>query len=130
MQEDSEQQLQLFFSGLLGEELYTDLLVVEETLYLSVCKYRVPYQLTFDFLKAAVLPYTALIPMEESDLPILEKYLSRYRVRPSNAVHLACMEKEGVTRIVSEDAEFDKVKEVTRVWIPKLPRKAKGSSSP
>ena len=119
MVNDQHSKLQKFFSGLLNEELFTDLLVIEETLYISFSKYNVPYQLTLEFLKNAILPYAAITPMEESDISLLGNYLSRYPVKPSDAVHLACMEKEGITKIISEDKDFDKVKEVTRLWLPK-----------
>ena len=112
-------ELEKFYSGLLREELYCDVLVLEETLYLSMSKYRVPYQLSFEFLKTNVLPYLAVIPIEESDVSLMEKYLTKYKIKPSDTVHLAAMEKEGVTNIASEDGELDQVKEVKRVWFSK-----------
>jgi len=76
----------------------------------------VPNQLTFAFLKTNVLPFSSVIPIDESDVPIMESYLSRYKINPSDAIHLCAMEKEGVTNIASEDADFDQVKEVKRIW--------------
>lgn len=106
-----------FYTSLLKDELYTNLLVVDETLYLSMSKYNVSYQVTFEFLKASILPFTTVIPIEDSDMAAMERYLSKYRIKPSDAVHLAVMEKEGVVNIASEDEEFDKVKEVKRLWL-------------
>ena len=106
-----------FFTGLLKEELYTNLLVIDETLYISKSKYDVPYELTFSLLKTSVLPYTTIIPVEESDLSAVERYLSKYRLRPSDAIHLATMEKQGIANVASEDEDLDNVKEVRRIWL-------------
>jgi predicted nucleic acid-binding protein len=100
----------------LGEDLFVNVLILDETLYLSRSKYDVPYELSFEFLKTNVLPYSSVIPTDESDAPIMEKYLHRYKIKPSDAIHLSSMEREGVTNIASEDSEFDAVKEVERIW--------------
>jgi uncharacterized protein len=116
---EASSPLKEFYAGLLKEDLYTNLLVVDELLYLSFSKYRVPYPITLDFLKTTVLPFATLIPIEESDLQSLERYIVHYGIRPSDAIHLASMEKEGVTNIATEDEGFDKIKEVKRIWITK-----------
>ncbi len=82
-------------------------------------KYRVPYQLSFEFLKKNVLPYTTVFSMDESAVSLMEKYLSKYKINPSDALHLSAMEKEGVPNIASEDSELDAVREVRRVWFPR-----------
>lgn len=112
-------ELEKFYSSLLEEDLYTDVLTLDETLYLSMSKYRVPYQISFEFLKTNVLPYSTIIPIDESDVVSMENYLSRYKIKPSDAVHLSAMEKEGVTHIASEDGEFYDIKEVKRIWFSK-----------
>jgi uncharacterized protein len=67
-----------------------------------------------------VLPYTAVLPIDESDISIIEKYLSMYKIKPADAVHLSAMEKEGISNIASEDSEFDKVREVKRIRLSKI----------
>ena len=114
---DANKRVRGFYTRLLENDLSTDLLVVDETLYISRSKFRVPFDLTFKFLRTNILPYTDVISIEGSDIDHFESYLSRYHVSPSDAVHLAVMEKEGATRIASEDEEFDKVKEVKRIWL-------------
>ncbi len=116
---DQNSRLEEFYTSLLKEDLFTNLPVIDETLYLSSSKYHVSYQLTFEFIKGTVLPFASIIPMEESDISTMERYLTRYRIKPSDAIHLACMEKAGITNIASEDEEFDKIKEIKRIWIPK-----------
>lgn len=115
--EKERSRLEDFYAGLLKEDLFTNLLVLEETIYLSMSKYHVPYELTFDLLKRVIIPYVSIIPIEEQDWALVERYLSKYNVKPSDAVHLAVMEKEGITNIASEDAEFDKVRDIKRIWI-------------
>ncbi|MFH0848164.1 MAG: type II toxin-antitoxin system VapC family toxin [archaeon] len=110
------------FLRLLKEELYTNLLVLDETLYISKTKYRVPYDTTLSFLKRIILPYAAPIAVEESDIEDVETFLLKYGLKPSDAIHLATMEKEGVTHIVTEDEEFDRIKETKRIWLDKKPR--------
>ena len=115
--EKERSRLEDFYAGLLKEDLFTNLLVLEETIYLSMSKYHIPYELTFDLLKRVIIPYVSIIPIEEEDWALVERYLSKYNVKPSDAVHLAVMEKEGITNIASEDAEFDKVRDIKRIWI-------------
>jgi uncharacterized protein len=116
-QGDPKDPLEVFYVELLKEDLYTDVLALDETIYLSLSKFRVPYSLSFEFLRTSILPYSSVISIEGSDISEMEKYLSKYKLKPSDAIHLAVMEKEGVTNIASEDAEFDKVHEVRRIWL-------------
>jgi predicted nucleic acid-binding protein len=106
-----------FFKGLLRERLFTNMLVLDETLYVSRRRYAVPYTMTMDFLRRAFLPYTEIIPIAEEDLQATERYLTEYGVKPSDAIHLATMNKRGITSIVSEDEELDAVKGIRRVWL-------------
>lgn len=112
--------IEKFYVELLKEDLYTNALILDETLYISMSKHRVPYNLTVEFLKTNVLPFSTVIPIDESDVSLMEKYLSRYKLKPSDAIHLSTMEKLGVLNIASEDVEFDNVKEVKRIWFSKL----------
>lgn len=118
--EDSENHLQRFYLELLKEDLFTNALILDETLYISMARHRVPYNLSWDFLKANVLPFSTVIPIDESDVSLMEKYLGRYKLKPSDALHLSTMEKSGVVNIASEDVDFDDVKEVKRIWFSRL----------
>jgi len=116
MVDDERRLIEELFKRLLEEQLFTNMLVVDEVLYVSR-KYRVSYETTLDFLKNMVLPYAEVLPVEEEDLKPAEKYLLKYDLKPSDAIHLATMEKAGVRNIVSEDRELDKVKEIKRIWV-------------
>ena len=117
------------FIRLLKEDLYTNLLVLDETLYISKTRYRVPYDATLSFLKKIVLPYTAPIAVEGSDLETVESYLLEYNLKPSDAIHLATMKKEAATHIVTEDQEFDHIKETKRIWLDSKPSKNSAQQS-
>jgi predicted nucleic acid-binding protein len=106
-----------FFKSLLRKRLFTNMLVLDETLHVSKRRYAVPYAMTMNFLRRAFLPYTEIIPIAEEDLQATERYLTKYDVKPSNAIHLATMEKLGIASIVSEDEELDSVKGIRRVWL-------------
>jgi predicted nucleic acid-binding protein len=116
MVDDERRLIEELFRRLLEEQLFTGMLVVDEVLYISR-KYGVSYETTLDFLKNTVLPYAEVLPVEEEDLKPVEKYLLKYGLKPSDAIHLATMEKAGISNIVSEDREFDRVKGIKRIWV-------------
>jgi predicted nucleic acid-binding protein len=115
---DDRSAFEDLFKKLLREDLYINLLVVDETLYISTRKYGVSYDATLNFFENIILPYVEPITIDESDFKTVKKYLLKYAVKPSNAIHLATMEKKGISHIVSEDDDFDRVKEVRRIWLP------------
>jgi predicted nucleic acid-binding protein len=116
MVDDERRLIEELFRRLLEEQLFTNMLVVDEVLYISR-KYGVSYETTLDFLKNTVLPYAEVLPVEEEDFKPVEKYLLKYGLKPSDAIHLATMEKAGISNIVSEDREFDRVKGIKRIWV-------------
>jgi len=79
-------------------------------------RYGVPCSETFEFLRHVVLPFVEVVPLDSEDLYKAEKYLVNYAFKPSDALHIATMEKTGATLIVSEDKDFDKVAWIKRVW--------------
>jgi len=51
----------------------------------------------------------ALVPLRALD------FIERYNLRPRDAFHVAIMEEFGMNEIVTDDADFDKVKTITRI---------------
>jgi predicted nucleic acid-binding protein len=43
--------------------------------------------------------------------------IKRYKLDPRDAIHAACAITSGINTMVSEDPDFDRVKELKRVWI-------------
>jgi predicted nucleic acid-binding protein len=114
---EERSRIDRFFKSLLREHLFTSMLVLDETLHVSRRRYVVPYAMTMHLLRKVLLPFTEIIPIAEEDLQAAEKYLTRYDVKPSDAIHLATMDKAGITSIVSEDEELDAVKDKKRIWL-------------
>ena len=99
--------------------LYTDDLVLDELLYISKKKYGVPYEITFEFIDSIVMPYITVIPLGAEEFNEAREIILRYNLRPSDALHVGAMRSNGIKVIASEDADFDKVDGITRIWIPK-----------
>ena len=57
------------FRNILKEKLYTDVLVLDEVIYISKRKYGVPYEETIKFLDDIILPTVEILPIG------LEEYL-------------------------------------------------------
>lgn len=54
---------------------------------------------------------SALIPLRALD------FIEQYNLKPRDAFHCACMDEFQISAIVSDDADFDKVKNITRIKI-------------
>jgi predicted nucleic acid-binding protein len=97
--------------------LVTDVLVLDEVVWVSRKKYGVPYELALDFIDNLVLPFVSVLPLGEEHWETAKALMKEHGLKPSDALHLALMKKEGIEIIISEDREFDKVEGVKRVWI-------------
>ncbi len=98
-------------------KLYTDVLVLDELIYVSKKKYGIPYDITLDFIDSIVLPYVTIVCLGEEEHREAAKLILRYRLKPSDALHIAAMKTNGIRLVVSEDKELDRVPEVKRIWL-------------
>ncbi|RLE91004.1 MAG: PIN domain nuclease, partial [Thermoprotei archaeon] len=57
----------LYFDALRSYKLVTDVLVLDETIFVSWKKYNVPYKVTLSFIEGAVLPYVEILPLGEEE---------------------------------------------------------------
>jgi len=115
LQGERRKPFEEFWEALIEEEPILNVVVLDETLYISR-KYGVPYLETLEFLRRVVLPFTEVIPLGAEDFFAAEKYLVDYNLKPSDALHVATMEKAGTSLIVTEDKEFDRVAWIRRLW--------------
>jgi len=107
-----------FFDSLLNNsKFFTNILVLDELLYRSKKKYEVPYESTLDFIKIFVLNYCNVIKIGKKELSSLFSILSKYKLKPSDAIHVSSMLNNSINKILSEDKDFDYIKEITRIWI-------------
>ncbi len=100
-----------------NNELYTDILVLDETLYVSRKKYMVDYADTIDLLENAVLPFIKVLDIGLDEYQVAIKYMLDYGLKPSDAIHAATMEKNHIPYIATEDKHFDRIKWIKRIWI-------------
>lgn len=96
---------------------YTDVLVLDELIYISKKKYNIPYKVSVGFIESNVLPYVYVLSLGEDEYNYAVKILLEHSLKPSDALHLGVMMKNNITLIISEDKEFDKIPAIKRLWI-------------
>lgn len=115
--EAQRERYENFYIDLLTRyKLYTDDLVLDELLYVSRKKYKIPYEITAEFIDTIVLPYVTVLSLGANEYEVAKKVLLEYNVKPSDAFHVAAMVNNSIRYIISEDKEFDRVKEIERLW--------------
>jgi len=107
-----------FYLDLLSNHrAYSDILVLDELIYISKRKYNVPYGVTLNFIESIVLPYVEILPLGLKEFERAAEILKSINIKPSDALHAAVMIINGISKMVSEDREFDKIKEIERIWL-------------
>lgn len=107
-----------FYLNLMAEHrIYTDVLVLDEVIYVSKKRCSVPYVTTLSFIESIVLPYTTVLPLSEDEYKEAAKLIEKYNVKPSDALHIGAMITNRIPTLVSEDKELDRISEIKRVWI-------------
>jgi predicted nucleic acid-binding protein len=99
---------------------YTDVLVLDELMCISKKKYRVPYDVSIEFIDSSVLPYVNLLRLGEEEYLNAVKILEKYNIKPSDSIHLGAMAANNLSLIVSEDREYDKIPLIKRLWDERL----------
>lgn len=116
-QEDERKTYEdLYYNALSSFEVFTDILVLDELIWVSKKKYNVPYDLTLSFIRNAVLPYVEILHIDTKILDIFFNVLAKYKLKPSDAIHVAVMLTHNIRTIISEDIDFDNIKEIKRIW--------------
>ncbi|ALM74457.1 type II toxin-antitoxin system VapC family toxin [Thermococcus barophilus] len=99
-----------------NSKLYTDVLVLDEVIHVSRKKYKVPYSETIGMLDEIIIPYVEVLPIGLMEYLKAKENILRYNLKPSDALHLAVIENNGIQAIVTEDKDFDKIP-IKRIWI-------------
>jgi predicted nucleic acid-binding protein len=108
-----------FYSSLLlNYKAYLDVLVLDELIYISKKRYNVPYEISIKFLESIVLPYVQILPLSEVEYKKASEILKISNVKPSDALHIAVMMINNITKIASEDKELGKIRGIERIWLP------------
>jgi predicted nucleic acid-binding protein len=98
--------------------LFTNVLVLDELLYISKKKYNVPYSVTVEFIENVVLPFTEVLQLGLPEYLASAEIVLKTRLKLSDALHVASMRLNGISTIASEDREFDNTMNLDRVWVP------------
>ncbi|RLG88019.1 MAG: PIN domain nuclease [Thermoprotei archaeon] len=101
---------------LLNHELYTNIIALDETIYVSKRKYEVSVKDTIEFIDRAVLPYIDVLPIGLNEYLRAKEYMAKYKLKPSDSIHVATIENYGLQAIATEDEDFDRVG-IKRLWI-------------
>ena len=96
---------------------YTDVLVLDELIYISKKKYNIPYNVSIKFVETNILPYTTVLNLGEEEYEYATEIIVKHNLKPSDALHIGVMMNNNITLIVSEDRGFDRIPAVKRLWI-------------
>jgi len=96
---------------------YTDVLVLDELIYISKKKYNIPYDVSIKFVETNILPYTTVLNLGEEEYEYATEIIAKHNLKPSDALHIGAMMNNNITLIVSENRGFDRISAVKRLWI-------------
>ncbi|MEX2752644.1 MAG: type II toxin-antitoxin system VapC family toxin [Candidatus Freyarchaeota archaeon] len=99
-----------------GEQLLVNMIVIDETTWILTQKYGFPLSEVFELIDR-LMSLIEVIPVNYTEYDVMKKVMMEYGLKPSDAIHVASMNKSGAQHIVSEDKEFDKVPWIKRIWL-------------
>ena len=115
--DDLARRLDAFYADLVRDnEVYTNVIVLDELIHVSRRKYGVSYPETISFIEDVILPAVKVLPITFNDYLTAKEILLRYNLRPPDALHIATIQNNGLQAIVSEDEEFDSLP-LKRLWL-------------
>ena len=96
---------------------YTDVLVLNELIYISKKKYNIPYKVSIKFIETNILPYITILNLGEEEYKYATEMITKHNLKPSDALHIGAMMNNDIKVLASENREFDRIPEVERIWI-------------
>ena len=96
---------------------YTDVLVLDELIYISKKKYNIPYKVSIKFVETNILPYITILNLGEEEYKYATEIITKHNLKPSDTLHVSAMINNNITLIVSEDREYSRIPTVKRLWI-------------
>ncbi len=97
-------------------EAITNIVVINEVVWILRKKYGIESEEIFDFLDR-FLNFVEFVPLEAEDYELMRDFILRYSLKPSDALHVSSMKRSGAKLIVSEDPDFDRVEWIKREWV-------------
>ena len=99
-----------------GSRLLVNMSIIDEAIWILTRKYRIPIGNVLEFMDR-LGPLFDVVALDYMDYDAMKEAITEYRLRPSDALHVASMRRTGAVYIASEDEEFDKIPWVRRVWL-------------
>ena len=99
-----------------GDRLFVNMIVIDEVLWILTKKYKIPLSEVLELVDR-LIPLLEVIPLDYTDYDVMRKAVMNYGLKPSDALHIASMNKAGIKHIISEDEEFDKIPWIRRIWL-------------
>lgn len=99
-------------------EPITNMVVIDEVVWILWKKYSIDKEEIFDFLDR-IVEFLTIIALDEADYKRLKELMLNYGLKPSDALHVSTMSKTKTSRIITEDGEFDSVEWLKRIWLGK-----------
>lgn len=105
-----------FYKKLLREDLYTDVLALDEAIYVSKKKYGIDVKDTIVFIDSVILPYVEILSLGNMEYLKAREYILKYNLKPSDALHMAVIDNYNLQAIATEDSDYDRT-HVKRIWV-------------
>ena len=67
-----------------------------------------------ELIESTVLPYSEILSLGEREYEKAAEMLGTCTIKPSDALHVAAMTLNNMSKIASEDKGFEKIKEIGR----------------
>ena len=99
-------------------EPITNIIVIDEVVWILGKKYSIDKEEIFDFLDR-IVEFLTIIALDEADYKRLKELMLNYGLKPSDALHVSTMSKTKTSYIITEDGEFDSVEWIKRIWLGK-----------
>jgi len=95
--------------------------VLREDLVRIIKEYSGPIEMAIR--KLIFLPHMNISGIETTDLDRMMNNIKTFSLLPRDALHVATMQRLGLTDVASDDMDFDRVEWLTRHWIINPPDK-------
>lgn len=95
---------------------FTNMIVLDELIYISKKKYSIPVEVTLEFIDSMIIPFTSILPLDDGDYEVLKDMIN-YCPKPSDALIASSMKRASIADLLSEDDDFDKIPGINRRWL-------------
>jgi len=65
-------------------------------------------------------PNLKILSVDEKVIREAQKIVEKYRIKPRDAIHVACALKNGIKKVISDDPDLDRVEEIERIKLTEI----------